>query len=154
MRLSIENREQALGGFIARCAENDVPEDIQSAMRVHSVVQLCGYIERSMEVIILARLEKKAHPRLIEFVKSHFKKGTNFRCPVIKGFLERFDTGWSRKFQDFMDENDDVVESVNSAYTFRNQAAHGNSINLSAHRLSELFEGSRCAVQAIIDCTS
>jgi predicted transcriptional regulator len=106
-----------------------------------------------MEVIVLDRIQNRAHPRLIEFVKSHFKKGTNFRCSVIKSFLERFDTSWSRKFQDFMDANDDVVELVNSAYTLRNKAAHGDSIQLSDRRLAELFEGAKRAVQAIIEAT-
>jgi predicted transcriptional regulator len=123
-------------------------------MRVFSVVQLCGYLERSIEVIILARLEKRAHPRLLEFVKSHFKRGANFRCLVTKSLLERFDTGWARKYQNFMDKNDDVVELVNSAYTLRNQAAHGNSINLSERRLIELFDGAKRAVQAVIDSTN
>lgn len=154
MRLSIDSREAALGAFIGRCREVDVPEDIQAQMRVHSVVQLCGYIERSVEVIILARIEKRAHPRLIEFVKSYFSKGTNFRCSVIKSFLERFDTGWARKFQDFIDDNDDLVELINSAYTFRNQAAHGNSVTLGSGRLDDLFGGAKLVVQAIIDSTA
>lgn len=131
-----------------------MPEDVQASLRVLGVVQICGYIERSMEVVILARLEQRAHPRLLEFVKSYFRKGTNFRCPMIKGFLERFDTSWAGRFQDYMDKNDEVVELVNSAYTFRNQAAHGNSINLSARRLGELLHGAKQVVQAVIDATA
>lgn len=154
MRLAIDSRESALHAFIARCSQSDVPEDIQASMRVFGVVQLCGYIERSVEVIILARLEKRAHPRLIEFVKSYFKKGTNFRCSVIKSFLERFDTGWARKYQDFIDANDDVLELVNSAYTLRNLAAHGNSTDVSDRRLKDLFDGAKRAVQAVIDSTN
>lgn len=153
IRLSIDSREAALAELIARSSNADVPEDVQATMRVFGVVQICGYIERSIEVVILARLEKRAHPRLLEFVKSYFKKGTNFRCSVIKSFLERFDTSWARKYQDFIDENDDVSELVNSAYTLRNQAAHGNSINLSDRRLNDFFEGAKKAVQAVIDST-
>lgn len=153
MRLPINSRETALNGFILRCSAVDVPEDVRSSMRVFCVVQLCGYIERSVEIVILARIESRAHPKLIEFVKSYFKKGTNFRCSVIKSFLERFDTGWARNYQDFMDKNDDVVELVNSAYTLRNQAAHGSSVNLSNTRLNELFEGAKRAIQAAIDST-
>ncbi|WP_419180066.1 HEPN domain-containing protein [Erythrobacter oryzae] len=154
MRLSIDSRELSLGNFITRCSGNEIPEDVRAAMRVHSVVQLCGYIERSMEVIVLTRIEKRAHPRLIDFVKSYFKKGTNFRCSVIKSFLERFDTRWARNFQDFMDANDDVVELVNSAYSLRNRAAHGDAIQLSDRRLIELFDGAKRAVQGIIDATA
>lgn len=153
MRLGIDSREQSLGTFLERCKAADVPHDVQAAMRVHTVVQVCGYIERSMEVVILERLQNRAQPRLLEFIKSYFKKGTNFRCPVIKSFLERFDTKWARNFQDFMDKNDDVVELVNSAYTLRNQAAHGSQVNVGDRRLSELFIGAKRAVQAVIDST-
>lgn len=153
MRIGINSREKSLDAFIVRCADNDVPGDIQAAMRVHTVVQVCGYIERSMEIVILERLQNRAHPRLLEFVKSYFKKGTNFRCPVIKSFLERFDTRWARKFQDFMDANEDVVELTNSAYTLRNQAAHGSSVNVGENRVAELYLAAKKVVQAVIDST-
>lgn len=151
MYLGIENREKSLGEFIVRCSGPDVPVDVQDAMRVHSVVQVCGYIERSMEIVIIERIQNKAHPKVIEFIKSYFKKGTNFRCPAIKYFLERFDSKRAREFQDFIDKNDDVLELVNSAYTLRNQAAHGTPINVGDKRLAELFDGAKRVVQAVID---
>jgi predicted transcriptional regulator len=153
MRISIDNREVSLGELIVRCKNGDVPDDIRPAIRVHCVVQICGYVERSIEVVILSRLEHRAHPRLLEFVKSYFKKGTNFRCSVIKSFIERFDTKWAREFQDFIDKNDDAVELLNSAYTLRNQAAHGNSINLSDRRLLELFDGAKRVINGLIVAT-
>ena len=107
-----------------------------------------------MEVIVLERLKKRAHPKLLEFVKSHFKYGTNFRCSVIKGFLERFDQGWARKFQDFIDSNEEAVVLVESAYTIRNQAAHGNSVNVGEKRLGEFFSGAKIVVEAVIRSTA
>ncbi|WP_156309539.1 HEPN domain-containing protein [Novosphingobium sp. AAP93] len=154
MRLEIFNRENAIDIYLKRIVKNDVPEDLQSELRVYAVVQICGYIERSMEVIILDRLQARGHPRLLEFVKSHFKIGINFKCPAIKSLLERFDLKWARSFQDFLDDHDEVVEAIGSAYTLRNQAAHGNAPSVGIVRVRELFDNAKIVIQAVIDATN
>lgn len=153
MRLAIDSREAVLQKFIDRCAAADVPEEVAAQLQVFGVVQICGYIERSMKIIILERLKKKAHPRVIEFIKSYFKYGTNFRCGPIKDFLDRFDTDWGRSFERFVSANDDVKEAVAAAYELRNRAAHGNAVQLGQKRLQEFFEQAKKLIDAVCKAT-
>lgn len=153
MRLALDSRERALQALLDRAARADVPEDVKANLYVFSIVQICGYIERSMDVIIIERLKYKAQDQVLEFVKSYFKKGTNFKCPVIKSFLERFDTTWARKMQDYIDQNEDVKVGVDSAYALRNQAAHGQSANIGGQRAAQLFAIAKRLVEAIVKAT-
>src|ERR1700722_13009698 len=104
-------------------------EEIQSDLAKHGTILICGFIERSVELVIMDHVTDRAHPRVASFVKGHFRRGTNYDCEAIAQLLDRFDLQWGKKFRNFTNSRDDLVQSVNSVYTLRNSVAHGGSGN-------------------------
>ena len=117
----------------------DIEEEIQADLARYGAVLICGYVERCAEVIIIERLARKAHPRVINFVKSHFKRGTNYNCIAISELLERFDLDWARRFREFCDSNAQHVTEIESAYNLRNSIAHGGDATRGMAGVGKLF---------------
>jgi hypothetical protein len=76
-------------------------------------------------LIVMEKISRRAHPRVQNFIRGHFKIGTNYTCEAIAQLLERFDLGWGRQFRAFVRARDDLVEALRSAYDLRNSIAHG-----------------------------
>jgi len=99
------------------------------------------------------RLENKGHELVLNFVKSHFKKGTNYDGESIKKLLERFNDKWARNFQKFLDENDDVRTAILSAYGVRNSVAHGGTNSAGLKRAQELLGQAKRIVEGLVEAT-
>jgi len=153
MRHAIDSRIRSLDAFFKRAADPQISDEIRADLARYGAVLVCGFIERSVEVIILERLKSRAHPRVINFVSAWFKKGTNYDCDAICQLFERFDTLWSRRFRDFMDKNARVVSSVDSVYTLRNSIAHGGDQNRGLAGVKSLYADARDVVEAMIVAT-
>jgi hypothetical protein len=154
MQHALDSRTRQIDAFIRRLNSDSLPDDVKAMLARHGAVLLCGYVERSVEIIILDRLSRRAHGRVMQFVKSHFKRGTNYDCEAICQLLERFDTMWSKKYRQFIDSNDAVKEALTSVYTVRNSVAHGGDQSLGARRLADLYALCNQAVQAIVVATA
>lgn len=154
MQFQLDSRANAVAAFISRCSDKDLPPELQSELCRFGTVLICGNVERSLEIIVLERLSKKAHPRILEFIKSHFKRGTNYDCSAIAQLLNRFDTDWYRSFEAFVAANGDVKEGISSCYALRNATAHGGTGNIGARRLTELFDLSKQLISGIVAATA
>lgn len=154
MKSAISSRQATLETYINHVCQRGVDELTQSHLIKFGAVLVCGYIERSVEVIILERLDRRAQPRVIQFVKSHFKKGTNYDCSAIESLLQRFDEGWYNNFHSFVEKNPDIKEIISSCYSVRNSIAHGGSANIGQQRLRELFSAGKTLVDALVESTN
>jgi hypothetical protein len=150
---AVEERFKYLLDCISTACECADPK-IATHLRRHCVVLVCGFVERSVELVVLERLNNRAHPRLISFVRSHFKRGTNYDCNAIASLIEKFDSEWSRKFTEFKVRNDKEVDGLASLYGLRNVIAHGNTANISAIDLQERCKEAKAIVDALISSTS
>ncbi len=153
MRQAIDSRIRSLDAFFVRAADPDITDQIRADLARYAAVLVCGFIERSVEVIILERLSRRAHPRVIRFVAAWFKKGTNYDCEAICQLFERFDLTWGQRFRQYMATNNGPVESVESVYTLRNSVAHGGDQNRGLAGVKLLYEDSKKVVDAMILAT-
>ena len=144
--LSLEERIEA--------ACNAQDEHISEALRKFGTVLICGFVERSVEVVILERLRSRAHPRILKFVKSHFQRGTNFNCNAIENLLDRFESNWKQAFATFVGEHEKEAEGLRSTYSVRNSVAHGGNANVSARALRDWCTDSKTIVDGMIEATS
>ena len=154
MRLAIDSRKRQLETFFRRAGAAQTPEEMQSDLAKFGAVLVCGFVERCVELVVLERLSNRAHPRITQFIKSVFKRGTNYDCEAICQLLERFELKWSRDFRVFMHANDELVQSMNSAYTLRNSIAHGGDANRGLVGVKQLFSAALLVVEALILATS
>lgn len=154
MQHELTGRLVALKAYVDMVSSSHAPEDLKSYLFRFGTVLMCGTIERCVEIIVLNRLAHKAHPRILRFVKSHFKKGTNFDCRAVKQLLERFDPAWADKWSEYVNGSPDVDERINSLYAVRNSVAHGGSQSIGSARLKELYQITEQYVDAMVDSTA
>lgn len=122
-------------------------------MARYGTVLVCGFIERSVEIIIIDKVRKKAHPRVLRFVKTHLNRGANYECEAIAQILERFDVDWARNFRTFMKTRDDLVQSMASAYALRNSIAHGGTANRGIHGVNDLYLAASAVIEGMLAAT-
>ncbi|KQW30824.1 hypothetical protein ASE36_00530 [Rhizobium sp. Root274] len=152
MRHAIESRERKLDRFFAR-ARSVEDGELQSDLARYGTVLVCGFVERCVEVIILERLSQKAHPRIIQFLKSHFKRGTNYDCEAICQLLVRFDQDWESQFRSIIDANDEWISSLTSAYAIRNAIAHGGDGNKGLAGVETFYGDSKKIIWSLVKST-
>jgi len=152
MRHAIDSRIRKLDGFFARASAVD-DDELKSDLSKLGAVLACGFVERSVEIIVLDRISYRAHPRVQSFVKSYFKKGTNYDCEAICKLLERFDLAWSQNMRSWIDANDGAASSLISIYALRNSIAHGGDNSSSLVRVKALYDDCKVVVEAAIVST-
>lgn len=153
MNPSIENRKRQLDAFFHRATTTQMTDESRSDLAKYGAVLVCGFIERCVELVVLERLTQLAHPRVIKFVKSHFKRGTNYECEPICQLLERFDADWASGFRIFVENNRRLEEQVSSAYTLRNSIAHGGDANRGLNGVRELYDAAKAVVDGLVAAT-
>ena len=84
-----------------------IPDEVRSDLAKNGIVLVCGFVERSVETVIMEKIAQRAHPRVQNFIRGYFKIGTNYNCEAIAQLLEQFDIGWSTKFRAFLKTRDD-----------------------------------------------
>jgi hypothetical protein len=154
MHPAIETRKRQLDAYFARAIDSKLPEEIQADLAKHGTILICGFIERSVEIVVMDHVNSRSQPRIASFVKGHFRRGTNYDCEAIAQLLDRFDPIWSHKFRAFKTSRDDIVQAVNSAYELRNSVAHGGTANRAIRGVMDLFNAAKEAVDALISVTT
>lgn len=146
---AIESRKQQLDVYFRRAADPAISDELRSDLAKHGVVLVCGFVERSVETVIMEKIAGRAHPRVQSFIRGYFKIGTNYNCEAIAQLLERFDAGWGTKFRSFLKTRDDLVEAPRSAYALRNEIAHGGTGNRGLRGVQDLCASAKEVVDAM-----
>lgn len=154
MNPAIASRKRQLDAYFARALDSKLAEEIQSDLAKHGTILICGFIERSVELIIMDHVKNRAHPRIASFVKAHFRRGTNYDCEAIAQLLDRFDPQWGENFRNFKNSRADITEMVSSAYTLRNSIAHGGSANRGIRGVIDLYQAAQELVLGLLSATS
>ena len=149
---AIANRERKVDAFFAR-AKTINDDEVKSDMARFGIVLICGYVERSVEIIILERLTNRAQPRVLSFIKTHFKRGTNYDCEAICQLLIRFEQEWSNAFRLAIDAHEDWESSLTSAYALRNSIAHGGDGNKGLSGVGVLYGDCKEIISALLRAT-
>jgi hypothetical protein len=149
---AVESRKSALDKYFAR-ADAVQDGEIQADLAKLGAVLVCGFVERAVEIIVMERIDRRAQDRVKNFIKSHFRKGTNYDCRAICGLVERFEPSWSAKMKNWMDANAGPVESLTSVYGLRNSIAHGGGQSASLRRVRDYAEHCKMVVDALIVAT-
>jgi hypothetical protein len=154
MKIQLEQRFNTLSDFLTDACNRADDDQMGNQLRRLGAVLVCGYIERSVEIIIIERLKKKAQPQVLQFIKSHFKRGSNYHCAAIQELLQRFDSGWATKFETWMSENSEQVDGVKSIYSVRNSVAHGGTNNVGSASLLKYSLAAQAVIEELISATN
>jgi RiboL-PSP-HEPN len=151
--LGINSRQAQLENYFADAEKYSDDERLKSELAKFATVLVCGYIERSVETVVVERLSRKCHPVALSFIKSHFKKGTNYKIAAIFELLQRFDQGWSSRFTQRVPQESKLSQSVNSLYALRNSISHGGSGNCGLVTVKQYYQDAKLVVEALISST-
>jgi hypothetical protein len=139
---AIEQRFIILDKLIRAAQAKGLDEQTASYYCKLGSVLICGNLERCVELILSERIASKSPPQVMSFLKTYFKRGTNYDCDQICQLLYRFDPKWGRDFEDFIDKNGAVKEGVASCYAVRNSVAHGGGQSLGPRALLQYYNAS------------
>lgn len=153
MRHKIGSRRQKLDSYFARANDKSVRDETRADLARFGAVLVCGFVEQCVADVILERLNPRAHSKVLNFVRSHFRRGTNYNCKAIGELLDRFDSNWASTFRDFCEKNGRHAEALDSAYTLRNSIAHGGDANRGVKGVEELYRSAVAVVEALIEAT-
>ena len=142
MSIAIENRFRDVEKLVIAAQAKDLDPEIAAYYCKLGCVMICGAVERSVEVLITDRVGGKSAPQIKSFLKSFFKRGTNYDCEEISNLLYKFDTNWGDKFKTFISKNDQIKAGVSSCYAIRNSIAHGGPQSLGPKILKQYYENS------------
>jgi RiboL-PSP-HEPN len=146
---AIESRKRQLDDFFERAKERTLSDVVRSDLAKHGAVLVCGFVERSVETIVMDRVNSLANIRVANFVRRHFTRGTNYECEPICQLLERFDLEWSKSLRAYLANNDDVVQSMLSVYGLRNSIAHGGTASAGLSYVLGYYECAKRLVEAM-----
>ncbi|MCY4287997.1 MAG: HEPN domain-containing protein [Aestuariivita sp.] len=133
------------------CSTKDA--EVASNLRCFGAVLICGFVERSVEVVLLERLRDRAHPSVLKFVRSHLVRGRNYNCDNILQLLYRFDSKWGRNFDNFKKNHEKEAQALASMYSVRNSVAHGNTADISEVKIKGWLEDAKKIIDALIFAT-
>lgn len=139
---AIEQRFIALSKLIVAAQEKGLDEQTASYFCKLGSVLICGNLERCVELLVSEKIASKSPPQVLSFLKTYFKRGTNYDCDQISQLLYRFDTKWGRDFDDFLERNSAIREGVSSCYAVRNSVAHGGGQSLGPRALLQYYDAS------------
>ncbi len=138
----IDQRFGALEKLINAASDKGLDPLTQSNLCKLGSVMVCGNLERCVEYLIIERVGRRSILQATSFLKSFFKRGTNYDCENITQLLFRFDTNWGRQFEAFMNDNWAIKDGVSSCYSIRNSVAHGGAGSLGHKALRQYYEAS------------
>lgn len=142
MSIAIENRFLSVEKLVVAAQVRGLEPEVAAYYSKLGCVLICGAIERSVEVLITERIGGKSAPQVKSFLRSYFKRGTNYDCEEILELLYEFDGNWGDKFKAFIAENDQIKNGVASCYAIRNSIAHGGAQSLGPKNLRQYFDNS------------
>jgi hypothetical protein len=140
--LVIDQRFSALERLIDMASDKSIDPLTQSNLCKLGSVMICGNLERCVEHLVIERVGKRSIPQTSAFLKTFFKRGTNYDCEAITQLLFRFDSNWGRLFEDFCGRNAEIKDGVSSCYAIRNSVAHGGTGSLGYTVLKQYYEAS------------
>lgn len=140
MKFVVEQRFATLERLVLKANDKGLDEEQASYLSRLGSVLVCGNIERCVETLIVNRVSKHSSVQTSSFLKSYFKRGTNYDCEAIVQLLHKFDNNWGKAFDCSISQ--EVRESVASCYAVRNSIAHGGGSSLGPRILKQYYEAS------------
>jgi hypothetical protein len=88
-------------------------------------VLVAGFLEQSMQELIMEYSRNSASPAVQRYVESQIRKFTNVNVERLVQLLGRFNPDWQKDFEDYL--VDERKDAVNSVVNLRHAISHGRS---------------------------
>lgn len=99
VKQNFERRINSLVTQIKSLSERDDSDEIISNLSKYLCILIAGYTEKLFVHYLLTYFEKKAHPKLANYLKNSLKHTTNLQMLKIEELLCKFDKKWVEKLK-------------------------------------------------------
>ena len=119
--------------------------ELQADFAKYLCVLVSGYLEKAVVELVQEHARRCGAPSLQRFVEQKTRHFTNANAQKLQGLLGSFDPDWRKNVEGFL--VDELKDAVDSIVALRNTIAHGNSVSVTYHRVSDYYQ----CVQQVID---
>jgi len=138
-RKEIHARRTRLDQTFVRMPSSSADPEFQSDFARYLVVLVSGFLENSIEAILLEFAEKKSSPEVAAHVARQLGFWTNPNCEkIILSLFGAFNSDWRDKLQNYIiDEKND---SINSLVALRHKVAHGDYVGTTLSQVKQYYK--------------
>ena len=126
-------------------------EDIE--MQSHWAKYLCvlvsGFVETSVQSLLIAYAEEKSTPQVARYVSQRIKRLQNVKTEKLLTLFGDFNQAWREELDIMM--NDEIRNAINSVVDYRNNIAHGQHVGLTYTRVHNWYKNSLDLIKYIED---
>lgn len=135
--LLFETRKD-LSRVLVLVRRNGSTSDISNYLNKYAIIKACGTIEVAYKSIIPDYFLNMGIPSQIEMYleKNIRENSSNPNFDNIVKYLKSFDVSWHQKFKEeinLLPNKNEILDSLSSLVTLRNQFSHGGSPNTTIH---------------------
>ncbi len=109
---------------------NDDPDpEAQAHKAKYLAVLVSGYLEQAIKELLLQYASKGDNNQLSRYIEKTWPVSKNMNVNNIKLILEQFNESWSDAFLEWINEENNRKNNINSIVRWRNSIAHGQEFN-------------------------
>ncbi|MBS3027347.1 MAG: hypothetical protein HCA25_09695 [Dolichospermum sp. DET50] len=152
MNPSILAHRQRIDNLFKKGTSFTEPE-IQSEWSKYLCILVSGFIEESLRILLEKYCENKASPNIQQFVTKQIGSITNCKTEKIRQILSEFSSNWESEFTNKIKEESkidgEIKNGIDNVIINRHKIAHGKSIGMSYHNISNYYKNVKKAVEIL-----
>lgn len=111
-----------------------------SYLNSYAVIRASGSLEQILKTIIYSKLTENVSAETNQYIsKMILESSFNPTTGKIISILQEISSDWTKKFDNYIKENNQKKGDLNSLIQSRNTFSHGNSINISIEAIITYF---------------
>lgn len=134
--IEITRQRQRLDDLFQK-AKNLPDPELQSHWSRYLCVLVSGFLENSVRITLTEYSRNRADVSVFDFVESRLRQFQNPRMGAILELTGGFSQEWKQLLE--KDTSGQLCESVNSIVGNRHKIAHGESVGLTLHTLTQYY---------------
>jgi hypothetical protein len=147
-RREIHTRRTRLDQTFARMPSSSDDPEIQADFARYLIVLTCGFLENSIEAIILDFTKRRSGGEVASYVEQQLKLWTNPNCEKIKTLLGTFKSSWRDQLEVYL--VDEKKDSVNGLVALRHRIAHGDHVGTTLSQAKGYYNNIKDVVEFIV----
>lgn len=145
MDLKTQQYIKDLDGLKNKIDEVD-DEEVKSFLVRLFCVRTSGLLEVFLKTRISEYSKGKVPKEINRFLTSKFKDITSLKTSKLEEVLCAFSTDWSDSFTSYIEEHDQLKNSIDSIIAQRHNIAHGQQSNLGIASMNQYYEDVKTVV--------
>lgn len=148
IRVQTNSRFDRLQHEINSIFQSDIDDKYKSICYRYYCIRISGEIDRCIEIILSEYAKSRSTSQIASFVRSQFKKSTNYDSEKVVKVFGNFSEGWKNDVDSFLtDKNREILNSLISS---RNLLAHGNVVGISENTIRSHLRVARELIDTLV----